>query len=140
MKKVILMWLMSQQNGVDKSMKKKIIIGLGVFGIFVFVGLGIVTYLGVKTASFLIAKIPPQEQVVSMTQALSEKGTSLIGKVAPINCWLTFQSYLNLNIWLTKPLSENTDSLIKACLSAPSPEQKTINPKIIEEINDQSYI
>ena len=120
---------MSKRHGMDKAMKKKIIIGLGIFAAFIFIGLGMLTYLGVKTAGFLIAKIPPQEQVVSMTQSLSEKGKSLVGQVAPVNCWLTFQSYLNFNIWLTKPLSENTDNLIKACLSTSQLEQKSTNEK-----------
>lgn len=135
---MILMWLMSQRHGMDRAMKKKIIIGLGFFAILIFVGLGILTYLSVKTASFLIAKVPPQEQVISMTQSISEKGKSLVAQVTPVNCWLTFQSYLNLNIWLTKPLSENTDNLIKACLSAPQPEQKSNKNNTEEEKNDQS--
>lgn len=135
---MILMWLMSQRHGMDRNLKKKIIIGLGVFAAFIFIGLGMLTYLGVKTAGLLIAKIPPQEQVVSMTQSISEKGKSLVAQVTPVNCWLTFQSYLNLNIWLTKPLSENTDNLIKACLSAPQPEQKSNKNNMEEGKNDQS--
>lgn len=129
MKKKILMWLMSQRHGMDRAMKKKIIIGLGIFGAFIFIGLGLLTYLGIKTANFLIAKVPPQEQVMTMTQTISEKGKSLVAQVTPVNCWLTFQSYLNLNVWLTQPFSENTDSIIKACLSSSQLEQKSTNEK-----------
>lgn len=129
MKKMILMWLMSQRHGMDRNLKKKIIIGLGIFAAFIFIGLGMLTYLGVKTAGLLIAKVPPQEQVVTMTQTISEKGKSLVAQVTPVNCWLTFQSYLNLNVWLTQPFSENTDKLIKACLSSSQLEQKSTHEK-----------
>lgn len=113
---------------------------MGIFGAFIFIGLGLLTYLGIKTANFLIAKVPPQEQVMTMTQTISDKGKDLIVQVAPVNCWLTFQSYLNLNIWMTKPFSENTDNLIKACLSGPPPDQKSKIKNTEEEKNDQSHI
>ncbi len=119
MKKVILMWLMSQRQGMDRAMKKKILISLGIFSLFVVVGFGLLTYAGVKAIGYVFSKVPSQEQALVMTQKLSSESTLQLSKVSGSNCWSVAMNHLNISVWFTQSISENVSALANACLVIP---------------------
>lgn len=117
MKKEIMMWLLSQKQGtgMDKALKKKIFIGLGILGLVLVVGVTLTVYIGFKTVGFIASKAPTQEQVGALTQNLSAQGKALVGATTSTTCLAEVQSHMNLNVWLSRPIAENTTKLFKAC-------------------------
>jgi hypothetical protein len=117
MKKEIMMWLLSRRQGaeMDKALKKKIFIGLGIFGLVLVTGVTLTVYVGFKTVGFIASKAPTQEQVGALTQNLSLQGTALVAATTSATCLTEVQSHMNLNVWLSRPIAENTSKLFKAC-------------------------
>jgi hypothetical protein len=124
MKKALILWLLSQKQGLDPSVKKKLLIGAGVFGVVLFIGIGAATYVGIKAVGYLVSQAPSQAQVGQLTQDLAEKGKAIAGVAAAPNCLATLQAHLDLNVWLTRSFSDNTSRMMSACLLGPSAVQK----------------
>lgn len=124
MKKALILWLLSQKQGLDPSVKKKLLIGAGVFGVVLFVGIGAATYIGIKAVGYLVSQAPSQAQVGQLTQDLAEKGKALAGVAAAPNCLATLQAHLDLNVWLTRPFADNASRMMSACLVSQSAVQK----------------
>lgn len=99
-----------------KKLKKKIMIGLGVFIFILISGIGPVAYLGIQAAGVLIAHAPTQQQTEALTRKIIEKSQVTVVGITSINCWSTLQSHFVISKWLVQPISENITNIIAACL------------------------
>lgn len=137
MKKQIFYWLMSQRHNIDRRLKKKLLIGLGVVGALVIVGGVILTYVGYKTTTYLISKAPTQDQISVMASDLKNQSQKVLDVSIQKNCLSELQAHLNLGVWLSRPISENTAKISSACFG--QAEVKETN-NIEGAKNDENYI
>ncbi len=100
---------------MDKALKKKILIGLGVLGLILVIGVTLTAYVGFKTVGYLASKTPTQEQVGVITQNLVDQGKALVGTSTSMSCIAEVKSHMNLSVWLSRAISENLNNIIKAC-------------------------
>jgi hypothetical protein len=115
MKKRILYELLARRQNVDRGLKKKLLIGVGIFGVFVFVGGAVVTYAGFKVTTSLIGNAPTQEQLSDMATVAKDQGQKVFQGALQKNCWSEIQAHMNLSVWLSKPIAENTNKISTAC-------------------------
>ena len=108
--------MVNSRHKADSGTKKKIKIGLSVLAFVFVIGLGLVSYLGIKVAGAVIANAPSKQQTEVIAQnILKHSQTAVIG-VTSVNCWTTIQSHLNVSKWLISPISENIAAIVNACL------------------------
>lgn len=137
MKKQIFYWLMSQRHNIDRRLKKKLLIGLGVVGALVIVGGVILTYVGYKATTYLISNAPTQDQISVMASDLKNQSQKVLEGTIQKNCLSQLQAHLNLGVWLSRPISENTAKISSACFG--QTDVKETN-NIEGAKNDENYI
>lgn len=134
MKALIINWLMSQGHKIDHKLKKKLIIGFGVVVSLVFIGGVFLTYIGYKTTTYLISKVPSQEQLSGISVEIQNQSQKLLNGAIPENCLSQIQAHVNLNVWLTQPIAHNAAKISEACFgSIKNKETNEIQSKAIDE-------
>ena len=115
MKKQILSLILANHHKMDRSLKKKILIGIGVLSVFYLVILGALSYTAIQTGRYLIAKAPNQEQLVTIVQNVNLQSQKVAGNLVSIGCLEQVQGLFNVQTWLKIPLSENIEKIIGSC-------------------------
>ena len=101
----------------DQLKKKlKVFFGIGCIGILL-VG-GLIIWAGIATVKYVAssgANVNVQEQVQNL------QGRALnLPAMAKDGCWEKAQSLLTVQVWLEKPVAENIQGLMDACLGSES--------------------
>jgi hypothetical protein len=119
MKKEILWMLLNSKQRMNRSLKKKIIIGLGLISIVAFVCVGIAGVFAYKAGSYLFDKVSalPVDKISS--EAL--KGGQILSKTLSAHtCTSSLSKLLLLETWINKPLSESFNSVTESCFNTHS--------------------
>lgn len=97
----------------------------------IFIGIGLsVTFIVV--ALFVFAGVTAVKQVVSLGNdpQIKEKVQNLKGEInnihalAKVGCWDKVQGFMNVEVWLEKPIADNLNSIKLACFANESSGQK----------------
>lgn len=94
--------------------KLKVFLGIGCIGILL-VG-GLVIWAGIATVKHVAtigADVNVQEQVQNL-----KTGVSNLPAIAQVGCWEKAQSLLDIQVWLEKPVADNIQGLMDACLGS----------------------
>ncbi|WP_319587419.1 hypothetical protein [uncultured Desulfobulbus sp.] len=98
--------------------KFKIVLSLGLVG-FLLAG-GLIIWAGVTTIQSVASmgtNSNLQEQVLSIKDEILK-----IPAVTSVGCWNKIQSFLNVEVWLEKPIGDNINNIKLACLmNTPAP-------------------
>ncbi len=115
MKKQILSLILENHHKINRSLKKKILIGLAVFSVFIVLVLGALSYTAIQTGQYLIAKAPNQEQLVTIVQNVNLQSQKVAGNLVSIGCLEQVQGLFSLQKWMTVPVSENIEKTVSSC-------------------------
>jgi hypothetical protein len=137
MKRDVIKMLLNREGNVDNNVKKKILIGLGILAFLGVCAIGVIGYVGVKAAGYLISIAPSKEQVGTLTQQLGEQGNVLLTTTKVASCLDVVQSHMNLNAWLIRPMSVNVANIYGTCIGNQATEPAQNEEKKGEE-HDQS--
>lgn len=123
MKKVILAIILGKFHKLDRSIKKKILIFGGILSVFAFIVVGLFTYTAIQASSYLISKVPNQEQLATLAQNANQQSQNVLGSVVSVGCLNQVKGLLNLNAWLSTPINENTDKILSSCFQVSAQNQ-----------------
>jgi hypothetical protein len=127
MKRDLIKTLLNRGKSLDNSIKKKLLIGVGVIALLGFFTAALIGYFGVKAAGYLISNAPTQDQFGALTEQLGEQGNVLLTTTKVASCIDVVQSHMNLNPWLTRPVSVNVANIYGTCIG------KTVEEKVLVE-------
>lgn len=130
MKKVILFLILAGQPKLSTSLKRKIIAAIGVFFLVALIFVSATAYTVYKAGRYLVAKMPNQEQISIVTQSLSSKPQYVFGILNSVGCRDQIKSILQVNTWVSRPLTENTNKILAACFKTPDDKVKTSNTEL----------
>jgi uncharacterized membrane protein YjgN (DUF898 family) len=101
----------------NEQLKKqiKVFLGIGCLGILLVCGL--IIWAGVATVKH-VATIGENVNVQEQVQNLKKTGTLNLPAIAKVGCWEKAQSLLVVQVWLEKPVAENIQGLMDACLGS----------------------
>ena len=123
MKNQILKTILYQFLNMNKSLKKKLLIGAGILGVFILLIVGFTAYLGFKATSYLVTQVSNQPQVTNMVGQVATQGQQALTSVTSQGCLQQLQAHLNVNVWIQNSMTENTNKILSACLGQAQPEK-----------------
>lgn len=94
--------------------KLKVFLGIGCIGILLVCGL--IIWAGVATVKHVAtigANVNVQEQVQNL-----KTGALNLPAIAKVGCWEKAKSLWVVQVWLEKPVAENIQGLMDACLGS----------------------
>lgn len=115
MKKEFLALILGQRHKMNSSVKKTILIGVGIFSVFLLLTLGAMTYAAFQVGGYFVEKAPTQEQLLSLAQSANQQSKEVLGTLVTFKCIDQIKVLLNVNVWLSTPMAQITDNIQKAC-------------------------
>jgi hypothetical protein len=127
MKKEFLALILGQHHKMKSSVKKTILIGVGIFSVFLFLTLGALTYAAFQVGGYFVEKAPTQEQLLSLAQSANQQSKEVLGTLDTFKCVDQIKVLLNINVWLSTPMAQISDNIQKACFPTHHLNEEKIN-------------